>query len=339
MLRNHNENKFKQIYSFIAITFAISWGTWILAPFIAIGDQVVLVFICLLGAFGPSLSAMLINWKGNEFNFGKVSRKRLIVFAVIFIIALVLLVFNGTVNLVFSLNIPYIYTIIVSVIISFIVGLIVSGKYSNNENMEVLFEKINGVKGKNLYLVVAFILFILTSMGGFLIYILLGQPIPADFNLLLIFLNTLMLYPFSLVGGPLNEEPGWRGFLTPRVQKRFSPLVTGLIIGVIWSIWHAPLHFNGLYAGGLPGFLIRFVYNIPLGILFTWYYNKSDRNLLGCILLHTSFNVDMNLFTSIPLAIELGILILIIFTLALIPIEKMWKKDTGEKIAEEDLRS
>ncbi len=339
MLRNHNENEFKQIYSFIAITFTISWVIWILAPFIANGDQVVLIFICLVGAFGPSLSAMIISWKGNDFKFGKVSRKRLIVFAVIFILALIMEVFNVILSLGFSLNIQYIFAIIVCVVVSFIAGLMVSGKYSNNENMKVLFGKINGVKGKNLYLVFAFILPILTSMGGFLIYILLGQPIPADFNLLLIFLITLINYPFSLFGGPLNEEPGWRGFLTPRVQKRFNPLVTGLIIGVIWSLWHAPLHFNGFYGNGLLGFLFRFVYNIPLGILFTWYYNKSDGNLLGCIILHASSNVYLNLFVSIPLAADLGLVVFIIFILALIPIGKMWKKDTGEKIAEEDLRS
>ncbi len=339
MLRNQNANEFKQVYLFVGITFLISWSIWILAPFIAFGDQGVLSFVGLLGAFGPSLSAMLISWKENDFNFGKASRKRLIVFIVIFIIALVLLVLYVIWTLGLSLNIQYIYSIIVGVIISFITGLMVSGKYSNNEHMNVLFEKINGVKGKNLYLVVAFVFPILTSMGGFLIYILLGQLIPTDFNLLFIFVSTLMIYPFSLFGGPLNEEPGWRGFLTPRVQKRFSPLVTGLFIGVIWSVWHAPLHFNGFYGNGLSGFLIRFVYNIPLGILFTWYYNKSDRNLLGCILLHASTNMYVGLFASLPLAIELGMLISIIFSLVLIPIEKMWKKDVGEEIVKDDLRS
>jgi uncharacterized protein len=48
-----------------------------------------------------------------------------------------------------------------------------------------------------------------------------------------------------VLGGPLFEEPGWRGFALPRLQRLLhGPLVGGLILGSLWALWH------------LPGFLV-----------------------------------------------------------------------------------
>jgi membrane protease YdiL (CAAX protease family) len=35
-----------------------------------------------------------------------------------------------------------------------------------------------------------------------------------------------------------NEEIGWRGFMQPELQKRFSPLIAALIVSVFWSLWY-----------------------------------------------------------------------------------------------------
>ena len=50
----------------------------------------------------------------------------------------------------------------------------------------------------------------------------------------------LFVYIFFL-GGPLGEEPGWRGFALPRLQRRYGPLVGSLILGPIWAFWHLPI--------------------------------------------------------------------------------------------------
>lgn len=74
----------------------------------------------------------------------------------------------------------------------------------------------------------------------------------------------------TLVRGPLREEIGWRGFALPRLQYRYSPLVATLILGIIWTVWHLPLHLSGIYAGGIDGFIVRFYYNIGITFLITW---------------------------------------------------------------------
>lgn len=49
------------------------------------------------------------------------------------------------------------------------------------------------------------------------------------------------VYPALLIGGPLFEKPGWRGFALPRLQRRFGPMAASLMLGVLWAFWHAPI--------------------------------------------------------------------------------------------------
>lgn len=54
-------------------------------------------------------------------------------------------------------------------------------------------------------------------------------------------LVSLSSYNYStLLGGPLFEEPGWRGFALPRLESRFGPAVASVILGVAWATWHLP---------------------------------------------------------------------------------------------------
>ena len=43
----------------------------------------------------------------------------------------------------------------------------------------------------------------------------------------------------ALLLGPI-EEFGWRGIALPVLQQRFVPFWSGLILGVIWGVWHIP---------------------------------------------------------------------------------------------------
>ena len=64
------------------------------------------------------------------------------------------------------------------------------------------------------------------------------------------------------------EEPGWRGYLLPRLQhvsRRWSRLFS---MWFPWALWHAPLDFHRLFRFTLVQYvLIRVVFLIPISLI------------------------------------------------------------------------
>lgn len=50
-------------------------------------------------------------------------------------------------------------------------------------------------------------------------------------------------------GGGLLEETGWRGFLLPELQKKYTPLKAAIGVGILWSLWHIPVKIDELQNG------------------------------------------------------------------------------------------
>jgi len=103
-----------------------------------------------------------------------------------------------------------------------------------------------------------------------------------------------IFFLLTIVGGPLGEEFGWRGFALPHLQRRWSPVVASIIIGTVWGLWHLPLFFQPgslhfqLGIQLLPLFVMG---EIVLAILITWVYNNTGGSLLvGGIILHNADN-------------------------------------------------
>ncbi len=94
----------------------------------------------------------------------------------------------------------------------------------------------------------------------------------------------------GLFPGALGEELGWRGYALPRLQAKFSALVSSLILGVIWALWHIPTFYIEFVAqSSIPVFWF-FVEVTAISILFTWIYNNTDGSVLMAILFHASNN-------------------------------------------------
>jgi membrane protease YdiL (CAAX protease family) len=102
----------------------------------------------------------------------------------------------------------------------------------------------------------------------------------------------LFVYVFFL-GGPLGEEPGWRGFALPRLQRLYGPLLGSLILAPIWAFWHLPLFW--VPAWNLPPTLLNIVMfviaTIPFTIVMTWVFNNTKGSLFIAALVHTSFDM------------------------------------------------
>jgi membrane protease YdiL (CAAX protease family) len=80
--------------------------------------------------------------------------------------------------------------------------------------------------------------------------------------------------------GPLGEEPGWRGYAVPRLQAQHSPLVSGVVLGVLVALWHLPLVASGMLAPvGLP---ITFA----ITLVYVWLFNRTGGSVLMTMVFH-----------------------------------------------------
>jgi membrane protease YdiL (CAAX protease family) len=103
-----------------------------------------------------------------------------------------------------------------------------------------------------------------------------------------------VFFLITIIGGPLGEEFGWRGFALPNLQRKWGAMVASIIIGIVWALWHLPLFFQpeSLHAQiGLELLPVYVVGEIVLAIIITWVYNKTGSSLLvGGIILHNADN-------------------------------------------------
>jgi membrane protease YdiL (CAAX protease family) len=125
-------------------------------------------------------------------------------------------------------------------------------------------------------------------------------------NLYWWFLGPLLALPF----GPLGEELGWRGYLLPRIQSRHTALASSLLIGVVWTFWHAPLFWatSGSPISGSPVTIAAvasfLALSLPLSIFFAWIYNNTKGSVLIAMALHCVLNgqIAYHLFPEVTQA-------------------------------------
>lgn len=105
--------------------------------------------------------------------------------------------------------------------------------------------------------------------------------------------HPLGLYLLNFVGvlllaGSL-EEFGWRGFVQPRLQERYSALAAAVGIGVVWACWHLPLFVrNPEVYNGFPSYLLVLVCE---SVIYAWLYNGSGGSVLPVMVIHAAGNL------------------------------------------------
>lgn len=93
------------------------------------------------------------------------------------------------------------------------------------------------------------------------------------------------IFIFLFIG--LGEEPGWRGFALPRLQKKYSPLTGSLILAPLWAIWHLPLMGHEFPLPIVPAFLVSLLGGT---LVQTWLFNRTRGSLFVQMLFHATVN-------------------------------------------------
>ncbi len=90
----------------------------------------------------------------------------------------------------------------------------------------------------------------------------------------------------------LTEEAVWRGALLPRVRERLGTAASGLVVGVVWAVWHLPLlAVPGEHDAGLPvlGFLVLVV---ATSVLVTTLVEAAGGSVIVAAVFHAAFNAS-----------------------------------------------
>jgi membrane protease YdiL (CAAX protease family) len=115
----------------------------------------------------------------------------------------------------------------------------------------------------------------------------------------------LLFVMTALLGGPLFEEVGWRGFLLDELQRRRPVVVSTLAVALVWAAWHLPLLISEPTGQRPP--LPFVVWILGQAFVLTWIYNTSAGSVLLAILFHTAVNVSTRLLLE-PFAGQPGFL-------------------------------
>jgi membrane protease YdiL (CAAX protease family) len=85
--------------------------------------------------------------------------------------------------------------------------------------------------------------------------------------------------------GPI-EEFGWRGVALPLLQRKFAPFWAGLILGLIWAVWHIPAFLMSGTPQSSWDFLPFFAGVVALSVVLTPLFNVSRGSLLIAVIYH-----------------------------------------------------
>ena len=97
-------------------------------------------------------------------------------------------------------------------------------------------------------------------------------------------LASLLAFPLIFLTN-YTEEIGWRGYALPRLMQRHSAFTASLWLGLIWTVFHAPLYWDRPIEG-----LLLLAPILPLSVLITWLFVSSDESVVVTTVFHASFN-------------------------------------------------
>ncbi len=105
------------------------------------------------------------------------------------------------------------------------------------------------------------------------------------------FTSVFMSSITGIIIGSIGEEIGWRSFLLPILENKYSALVSSIIVGLIWGLWHIGHYKNGLF------FMLSFlIFTISASIILSYLVQGTGYNIIISVSFHTSVNLAFIMF-------------------------------------------
>ena len=200
-------------------------------------------------------------------------------------------------------------------LMAFVVSAICGGR----EEVRSLWKRITSWRAGLGWYLTALLFPAVLALGGIGLSRYLGGASP-DFST---FAKQWFLIPVALItgmllGGPLEEEFGWRGFALVQLQKRYNALTSSVIVGTFWGLWHLPAFLIPWSTQHNLPVILFLLHDIALAVVFTWIFNNTGGSVWMTMLAHAAFNLTLTILpvtpamagSERPLGITVGLLYL-----------------------------
>jgi membrane protease YdiL (CAAX protease family) len=128
---------------------------------------------------------------------------------------------------------------------------------------------------------------------SFVVMRLARLPLPDPINIPLLMAPAFFV---MFLIGDTGEELGWSGYATDPLQERWGAPKAGLILGVIWAIWHA---IPFVQTGDSPSWVLwQCLKTVATRMVIVWVYNNSGKSVFAATLYHATDNVSWSLFPN-----------------------------------------
>jgi membrane protease YdiL (CAAX protease family) len=178
----------------------------------------------------------------------------------------------------------------------FVSAFYLTRKNQGKEGIKTLIKRALNFRIPLKWLAAIFVIHLAVTAAARYLYIWRGGELP-DSPVLGSPVAILVLFiVLFFVGGSVNEEFGWRGYALDRIQLKHNALLSSLILGFLWGLWHLPLFFFRGLSQSYMSFWIFLGWTCALAVLMTWLHNNNGGNILVALLFHTMGNLVGSIF-------------------------------------------
>jgi membrane protease YdiL (CAAX protease family) len=174
-------------------------------------------------------------------------------------------------------------------------ALLVTGFYEGKKGLKQYTESLVKFKVKCYWYLLVFLLPIFVYIVPVAVNLLLGNPPNHDYFNTGLWGITFATVISNILYAALAEEPGWRGYALPKLNQHFKPIISAVIIGVIWAFWHLLFYiFGSRDWATLP----QFVFTVTvISCIYMWIYLKT-KSIPLMVIFHVMHNLSNTVFIN-----------------------------------------
>jgi membrane protease YdiL (CAAX protease family) len=322
------------ITTFFSLTLVISWGVWFSLLLVPESNGSTRFLLTIIGSFGPALSAFIVSATLHPESSGIPTARRWVAWTIAtsatfpFVVSWSFLAGHPKDLMFYAL----------SLVLSGLAGLVIASVWSNRVGVRDLMASLAMWRVSPTWFVYALlawpVFYVLVNSVAVLLDGASMSDYFAQYSSIAVSTAIVIFITTTLVGAPLQEEPGWRAFAQTRLQVSHSPLVASIVLGLIWQIWHLPLYAVGLYAFSWSDIASRLITFLPGALIYAWLWNRSRGSLLILVLFHAGNDAFPQIIPSAGASSENVINVAIfLWGAVLLVMDRMWRRLPADEMS------